>query len=1078
MFQRIKGAIDRTIAEEQARMKALSDQTATASPSLGSTRPSASNQIAKKASAAQRARKKPAEDFGGSDISANPDPSVFEEAFFIDNDSEQSDKNTSPPSSSTATMDPQSNSHDSGTEKLSKNTPETTLLGSRTSDEPTPAAGSAELSVEIRSKLRKLEKIEGAYSELLRSYRIAHGRATSIEPFEQVLKENTPLTSIRDTEAFAEYLNQANLKSHMLMEELKRITTEKDGLQKENAAQADQIKTLKLELATTKENDREKTSSEKGADAGAETRNESPEEFFSFDSEVKEGNSSEADLLRNKISTLEAEVETVKKAALTATQDLQTAKEAHSTSLQELTEKAKSLTLELKAKEEKLSLVNSQLSKTEARLKTVESDALAAKKSSASEIKGLKTDLNASSAESEGLQTKLASAVAASGTLENTITDLKCNIDELKLAKKVDEARIAELTVKLAGLTTETEIVVEPAPADKPQNIPSNPPNQPTTGGSKKKNNKKKKKGGAANLTPVAVSAGSTAVSPSPSRPVSPAPVPTPTAAIQSLNAEITRLEAEVASKEHQVQRLTKQHKDTETLREEIETLRYELLEIGQEHVVSKAKIKDLSQERDALQARIKELEEEVSSDGTAQKELDKLQEDYNELKSSTEALKSDLAISESLAQTRFRELTELREVLQRAQPELKSLRQDSEALKNVKTELGAKMVQISELEKREKDARSELSRTQRINADREADIKALRERLASEEKTRLRFEDSQRVAGRDLRRAQAEKIEIAAREEKATRELEKVREELQKLRLTVQDLEDQVEKLKREGASYKGDADLKAQQYANVQSLVSSMRDEASELRVQLREAQSQAESVGEELVEVQRLLSERTREAETMRRLLADVDERADNKVREIRARLEAAQEERDRMEDESSALARRKTREGEELKQRIRDLERDLKRLTTQNEELEGLKDEWRLRREELESAESGAVKELKEVQTAVAELRAALDASEKQLRHSEAKREETRQLLDETKQRFDRTMRDLKAAQLRLGSSPSRTSIDSAPANTPANTGGAADAMYIKTIMLQFLEQKDAKLRSQLVPVLGRLLQFNE
>jgi hypothetical protein len=40
------------------------------------------------------------------------------------------------------------------------------------------------------------------------------------------------------------------------------------------------------------------------------------------------------------------------------------------------------------------------------------------------------------------------------------------------------------------------------------------------------------------------------------------------------------------------------------------------------------------------------------------------------------------------------------------------------------------------------------------------------------------------------------------------------------------------------------------------------------------------------------------------------------------------------------------------------------------------------------------------------------------------------------------------------------------------------GGNQDAMYLKTILLQFLEQKDNRLRAQLVPVLGKLLKFDK
>jgi len=68
-----------------------------------------------------------------------------------------------------------------------------------------------------------------------------------------------------------------------------------------------------------------------------------------------------------------------------------------------------------------------------------------------------------------------------------------------------------------------------------------------------------------------------------------------------------------------------------------------------------------------------------------------------------------------------------------------------------------------------------------------------------------------------------------------------------------------------------------------------------------------------------------------------LADVDDRADAKVREMRERMEAAIEERDRAEDEASTNGRRRAREVDELKQKIRDFERDLKRATDDREEV---------------------------------------------------------------------------------------------------------------------------------------------
>ena len=63
--------------------------------------------------------------------------------------------------------------------------------------------------------------------------------------------------------------------------------------------------------------------------------------------------------------------------------------------------------------------------------------------------------------------------------------------------------------------------------------------------------------------------------------------------------------------------------------------------------------------------------------------------------------------------------------------------------------------------------------------------------------------------------------------------------------------------------------------------------------------------------------------------------------------------------------------------------------------------------------------------------------------------------------------------------RLGSlaakskTPSATLVD-APKGPPP---GTIDYVYLKNVLLQFLEQKDKKHRVQLIPVLGMLLHFD-
>jgi hypothetical protein len=116
----------------------------------------------------------------------------------------------------------------------------------------------------------------------------------------------------------------------------------------------------------------------------------------------------------------------------------------------------------------------------------------------------------------------------------------------------------------------------------------------------------------------------------------------------------------------------------------------------------------------------------------------------------------------------------------------------------------------------------------------------------------------------------------------------------------------------------------------------------------------------------------------------------------------------------------------------------------------------------------------------MRSTVANLRSTLDASEQQVRDVEKKNTDLRRMLDEHRLKFDRVNKDYKAAKEKLEATArgsGRNSMDSA---SGANGPSAAnqDALYLKTILLQFLEQKDNRLRAQLVPVLGKLLKFDK
>jgi chromosome segregation ATPase len=271
-------------------------------------------------------------------------------------------------------------------------------------------------------------------------------------------------------------------------------------------------------------------------------------------------------------------------------------------------------------------------------------------------------------------------------------------------------------------------------------------------------------------------------------------------------------------------------------------------------------------------------------------------------------------------------------------------------------------------------------------------------------------------------------------------------------------------------------------------------MHDQAQELSAQMKEVRARCESLEEELADAHRLLSERSREADTMRRLLAEVDGRADSRIKEMREQMDLAIEERDRAEELASNVGRKKSRELDELKSKVREAETALRNAVQEKEEIERTEGLLRRQRDDYEAQSSRAGDELKEVREAMGQLRDALDETEKQVLELEKERAALKQGLDESQSKLDRLQKSTRAASdeiktLQLQSS--RTSLDTSAAPSrlasppprtnmsPSQQGQAAkvDYVYLKNVLLQFMEQKDKKHQMSLVPVLGMLLHFD-
>ncbi|KAH8660725.1 hypothetical protein BGZ60DRAFT_111950 [Tricladium varicosporioides] len=1165
MFQRLKGAIDSRIAEEQARQKAAGSS---APPSRSN---STSNNTVRRSSSRTESpstkprRSKPKDGDGAQ--ARGPDPSEFENAFVIEDESEEvASEKPAKVEEKESTMAATTDAGASEEAEKEKATEKPAAI----------PAKAAELPADVRTKLRKLELLSSKYQDLLRSYRIAHARAISIEPFEKALKEHTPLATISDPDAMVEYLNQLNLKGDMVMDELKRVSAEKDDYKKKFEESEKQAATLREQLESAKSIPASEPQAAEKADTisidtptasvkspvqsvlGLFSPKQAPqatsdnkdvnEEFFSYDdelpklqAEVKE-KANEIVVLHTKVTSLEKDLAIARESSSglvanleKATRDLSDTKDAAEENekrlkqVQEQTAEINTLKASLETKEKQvvemdqlrsnleakekqvaeLEVLRANLATKDEQLTTLKNDLEAQRKEAAEKIATLEAEILS---QKETSIQELRAEVVARKVAEKHREKLDLKLKEVEKSQASGAQQIQELTESIKVL--KEQIKSETASQNgedlqaKALAVPESA-SGPAVGGAKKKN-KKKKKGGNAVATAVSSSTkeGSAEPESTPSTPMA-----------TDLQAEISRLKEEVADKDSQIQKLQTKRKTEEDLREELENMQDNFLSIGQEHVEAKEKIKELQSEKKSLQETIEKLESEIEShkersteseksESTFRETIAKLEEDikthsklskasekveadlkaltaeYEELKLKSTTLQTDLGAAQQLATSRYRDLTDLRDVLQKAQPELKTLRSENANLRSTKEELATRTSELRRLEARERDLRSDVNSFKKQAADRDIEIKTLTEKVTQETNSRLRAEDQARVAQRDMRKSEAEKIKLAASGEKSASELAEVQEEAGKLRARVRDLEDQVSKLTFESKGLREEVELRGSQYNNAQGLLGSMRDQSAEMAMQLKEAKEQSESLEEELAEVQRLLSERTREAETMRRLLADVDDRADAKVREMRERMEAAIDERDRAEDEASTNGRKRAREVDELKTKIRDFERDIKRATDDRDELQQAEKEWKRRRDELEGVSEKASQEVNEMRSAMGELRNALDGSEKQVREAEKQRTDLRRIVDEANQRYEKLLKDHKALQAKtskMNDISSRSSIDSGRAGSPNGTAqaGKMDYVYLKTILLQFLEQKDKKRQADLVKtVLGQLLHFDK
>lgn len=1191
----------------------------------------------------------------------SPDPSNF---TIVDDESASTSRAATPQPQSdivNGSQEEQGNKENPGKEQSATGSEGGTEQRESTS-EPKPML--QDLPAEVKARLRKLDKLESKYAELFKAYKAAHARVQAIEPFEASLRENTPLTSISDPSALSEYLDQVNMKNSMVVEELKRVSGERDEfkrkfetseacsknleqdiqqLKSQFDAQASKHLEQTVAVTETKKDTNSETPSGTKEDTSPITspkstssrlpslsifsprskpkdemlKNES-EDIFSFDSEVPKLEAElqekklQVDELSLQVTNLKADLRVARESTEGMVQTLERtteelnslrdAKDKYEAIERDLRERIAALESEQQQERTKkpengensnelkreLGLAQTLLKEAQDRIDLLETQ----NKDSHRELQDAKDEienLNKSLSDSRGLnemldekiqqkdninkdlEDSLAFARKAEREHEQASRDLKASekriqtmqsiMDSLKLQLEKADLTVTELRSEAKKSRQELEeksrdITV----AQTPQTLA-----QEGTSNSSKKKNKKKKKG----KGPLVSNA---------------EPEPSETCEIaenhkdpnslgesnekhqetlNELTEKIDTLVAELDNKKMSIERLSAKIKDQEALQEEIETLRDDLLHQGEEHVEARDALKSMQSQRDSLQESVDRLrlelgnaQEQVRNGAEAteihQKALAEFEElkaqhvetiesleaevaahgktmkDFKDLEKKADGLRAELNTTEQLATSRFKDITELKSILEQAQPEIRNLKKEVEELKSCKDDLKNKSGELSRLEQKHEEVKTELKNLGKRLSNQDTEIKELKTQIEKGARAKELVENELRTKESELRSAEARRINATEMQEQIAKELLQSKQENEILRTKSRDLTEQISNLEGHISSLREEVSLKAALHTSSQSLVQSLRDQMHELNTTTRELTARSESKEEELAEAQRMLSERTRESQTMRALLDQSESGTEARLRDMRERMEAAKEERDRLEDEYSVSSRRMARELNEAQNKLRDAQRALRTVENEKEDLEGRSREWRKLRGELEYASKSAEREAEEARQAMKGVREALDESETQIRDSEAQKADLRRQLEETSDRVERLnkanknlteeVKNLQAhtSLRRPGARPggvdsglqsSRTSIDSNAARAPltsnnrlttpstsslprsetpggnasSNTGlsqGTVDYVYLKNVLLQFLSQKDKAHQRQLIPVLGMLLHFDD
>ena len=294
------------------------------------------------------------------------------------------------------------------------------------------------------------------------------------------------MTSIGDPNALTEYLNQLNMKSDMVMQELKRVSAENDGLKKKHDEASEKLDKAEKEIQSLKAGTPAESSTGPTKEPYAEEKVESApekakspvssvigmfsprhkanksedaprpsgEDFFSYDDEIPQlqadaaARSEEIEKLKTEVAELQGELSVAKENSAGLLENLEKATRELSES-RDAPSAEDSLRQQIDARNDEIKTLTERLEKSEGQLKDLEAKHLTEETEHDAKVKELEASVATSDKRASELDADIAKATQAKNVSKKLIDDLNSQISTLKQEKAQSQAKIDDLTKKL-----------------------------------------------------------------------------------------------------------------------------------------------------------------------------------------------------------------------------------------------------------------------------------------------------------------------------------------------------------------------------------------------------------------------------------------------------------------------------------------------------------------------------------------------------------------------------------------------------------------------------------------------------